>query len=66
VNRIVPRGGALAGAEALAGEIASRPWPAVRATKKVLVEQLDKPYRNGFLLEAQYLAQLVVDRKSGK
>jgi len=66
VNRIVPKGGALAGAEALAGEIASRPWPAVRATKKVLVEQLDKPYRNGFLLEAQYLAQLVVDRKSGK
>jgi len=65
VNRVVPKGGALAAAEALAGEIASRPWPAVRAAKKVLVDQLDKPYRNGFLLEAQYLAQLLVDRKSG-
>jgi enoyl-CoA hydratase/carnithine racemase len=63
VNRIVSKGGALAAAESLAGEIAMRPWPAVRAAKKVLVEQLDKPYRNGFLLEAQYLAQLVVDRK---
>ncbi len=66
VNRVVRKGGALAAAEALAGEIAARPWPAVRAAKKVLVEQLDKPYRNGFLLEAQYLAQLVVDRKAGK
>ncbi|HTD80950.1 MAG TPA: enoyl-CoA hydratase/isomerase family protein [Thermoplasmata archaeon] len=63
VNRVVPKGRALATAESLAGEIAKRPWPAVRAAKKVLVEQLDKPYRNGFLLEAQYLAQLVVDRK---
>ena len=65
VNRVVPRGDALAAAETLAGEIAKRPWPAVKAAKKVLVEQLDKPYRNGFLLEAQYLAQLVVDRKKG-
>ena len=53
-------------AEALAGEIAARPWPAVKAAKKVLVEQLDKPYRNGFLLEAQYFTQLMVDRKSAK
>ncbi len=66
VNRVVRKGDALRAAEALAGEIAARPWPAVRAAKKVLVEQLDKPYRNGFLLEAQYLAQLVVDRKAGK
>ena len=66
VNRVVPRGGAITAAAALAGEIAKRPWPAVRAAKKVLVEQLDKPYRNGFLLEAQYLAQLLVDRKAGK
>ena len=66
VNRVVPKGGALAAADTLAGEIAKRPWPAVKAAKKVLVEQLDKPYRNGFLLEAQYLAQLVVDRKAGK
>ena len=66
VNRVVPKGRALATADALAGEIAKRPWPAVRAAKKVLVEQLDKPYRNGFLLEAQYLAQLVVDRKKEK
>jgi len=65
VNRVVPRGRALSASESLAGEIAKRPWPAVRAAKKVLVEQLDKPYRNGFLLEAQYLAQLVVDRKKG-
>jgi hypothetical protein len=35
----------------------------VRAAKRVLVEQLDKPYRNGFLLEAQHFAQLAVDRK---
>ena len=66
VNRVVPRGGALATAETLAGEIASRPWTAVRTAKRVLVEQLDKPYRNGFLLEAQHLAQLLVDRKSPK
>ena len=66
VNRVVPRGNSLAAAEALAGEIASRPWTAVRTAKRVLVEQLDKPYRNGFLLEAQHLAQLVVDRKSQK
>ncbi len=66
VNRVVPKGRALATAESLAGEIAKRPWPAVRAAKKVLVEQLDKPYRNGFLLEAQYLAQLAVDRKKDK
>ena len=66
VNRVVPKGRALATAESLAGEIAKRPWPAVRAAKKVLVEQLDKPYRNGFLLEAQYLAQLAVDRKKEK
>ena len=66
VNRVVPRGGALASAEALAGEIAGRPWPAVRAAKKVLVEQLDKPYRNGFLLEAQYFAQLMVERNAAK
>jgi len=44
----------------------ARPWPAVKAAKKVLVEQLDKPYRNGFLLEAQYFTQLMVDRKSAK
>lgn len=37
---------------------------AVRATKKVLVEQTDKPYRNGFLLEAQCFAQLIADRAS--
>ena len=66
VNRIVPRGRALSAAESLAGEIASRPWPAVRTAKRVLVEQLDKPYRNGFLLEAQHLAQLAVDRKKEK
>lgn len=63
VNRVVPTGGAIAGAEDLARKIASRPWPAVRAAKRVLVEQLDKPYRNGFLLEAQHLAQLITDRK---
>ena len=66
VNRVAPKGGAVAVAEALAGEIAARPWPAVKAAKKVLVEQLDKPYRNGFLLEAQYFTQLMVDRKSAK
>ncbi len=65
VNRVVPNGGALAVAEELAGRIASRPWPAVRAAKKVLVEQMDKPYRNGFLLEAQYFAQLIADRRAG-
>jgi len=64
VNRVVPKGGAMAGAEDLARKIAARPWPAVRAAKRVLVEQLDKPYRNGFLLEAQHFAQLAVDRKS--
>jgi len=64
VNRVVPTGGAMAGAEDLARRIASRPWPAVRAAKRVLVEQLDKPYRNGFLLEAQHLAQLITDRKA--
>ena len=64
VNRVVPTGGAMAGAEDLARKIASRPWPAVRAAKRVLVEQLDKPYRNGFLLEAQHLAQLITDRKA--
>jgi enoyl-CoA hydratase/carnithine racemase len=66
LNRVAPKGGALATAETLAAEIASRPWPAVRTAKRVLVEQLDKPYRNGFLLEAQHLAQLLVDRKSPK
>ncbi len=64
VNRIVPRGGALAAAENLAQRIAARPWPAVRAAKRVLVEQLDKPYRNGFVLEAQHFAQLVAQRMS--
>ena len=63
-NRVVPTGGAIAGAEDLARRVASRPWPAVRAAKRVLVEQLDKPYRNGFLLEAQHLAQLITDRKA--
>lgn len=64
VNRIVPRGGALTAAENLAQRIAARPWPAVRAAKRVLVEQLDKPYRNGFVLEAQHFAQLVAQRTS--
>lgn len=63
-NHVVPDGRATAMAEAVATRIASRPWPAVRAAKKVLVEQMDKPYRNGFLLEAQYFAQLIVDRKA--
>ena len=66
VNRVVPKGRALAMGEQLAAEIASQPWTAVRTAKRVLVEQLDKPYRNGFLLEAQHLAQLLVDRKSQK
>ncbi|OGS50613.1 MAG: hypothetical protein A3K65_08520 [Euryarchaeota archaeon RBG_16_68_12] len=66
VNRVVPKGGAMAAAEELAGRIASRPWPAVRAAKRVLVEQMDKPYRNGFLLEAQHFAQLIADRNAAK
>jgi len=64
VNRVTPPGGAMAGAEELAQTIAARPWPSVRAAKRVLVEQLDKPYRNGFLLEAQFLASLLAQRKS--
>jgi enoyl-CoA hydratase/carnithine racemase len=66
VNHVVPDGRAMAMADAVAVRIASRPWPAVRAAKKVLVEQMDKPYRNGFLLEAQYFAQLIADRKTEK
>lgn len=64
VNRLAPDGGALAAAEMLAREIAARPWPAVRAAKRVLVEQLDKPYRNGFVVEAQFLASLLAQRSS--
>ncbi len=66
VNHVVPDGRALAMAGAVATRIASRPWPAVRAAKRVLVEQMDKPYRNGFLLEAQHFAQLLADRNSGR
>lgn len=64
VNRVTPPGGAMAGAEELARQIAARPWPAVRAAKRVLVEQLDKPYRNGFLVEAQFLASLLAQKTS--
>ncbi len=66
VNHVVPDGRAVAMADAMAARVAGRPWPAVRAAKKVLVEQMDKPYRNGFLLEAQYFAQLIADRRAGK
>jgi len=63
VNRVTPPGRAYAAAEELAATIAARPWAAVRAAKRVLVEQLDKPYRNGFVLEAQFLASVVAQRR---
>jgi len=64
VNWVAPVGTALEAAEELARGLAAKPPDAVRAVKRVLAEQLDKPYRNGFIVEAQFLSQLAHGRKA--
>ncbi len=59
VERVVPRGKALAAAMKTATEIASKPRTAVHAIKRALTEGEEKPYRNRFLLESQHSVQLL-------
>ena len=65
VNWVAPVGTAREAAEALARDLAAKPAAAVRAVKRVLAEQLDKPYRNGFIVEAQFVSALAHGRKAG-
>lgn len=59
VERMVPTGKAVEAATAVAEAIAQKPRSAVRAIKRALTEAEEKPYRNRFLLEAQYAVQLL-------
>ena len=66
VNSVAPAGTALDAAEELARGLAAKPAESVRAVKRVLAEQLDKPYRNGFIVEAQFVSQLAHERAAGR
>ena len=66
MNWVAPTGTALDAAEELARGLAAKPAEAVRAVKRVLAEQLDKPYRNGFIVEAQFVSQLAHERAAGR
>ena len=66
VNWIAPSGSAREAAEELARDLAAKPAAAVRAVKRVLTEQLDKPYRNGFIVEAQFVSQIAHARGAPK
>lgn len=59
VERVVPRGQALAAAMKTAKEFAAKPRTAVHAIKRALTEGEEKPYRNRFLLESQHSVQLL-------
>lgn len=59
VERVVPRGKALASAIETAQRLARKPRAAVRAIKRALTEGDEKPYRNRFLLESQHSVQLL-------
>jgi len=65
VNWVAPSGTAREAAEELARDLSAKSAQAVRAVKRVLAEQLDKPYRNGFIVEAQFVSQLAHGRKAG-
>ncbi len=65
VNWVAAAGTAREAAEELARDLAAKPAAAVRAVKRVFAEQLDKPYRNGFIVEAQFVSQLAHGRKAG-
>ncbi len=64
VSWVTPVGTAREAAETFARDVASKPVAAVRAVKRVLAEQLDKPYRNGFIVEAQFVSQLAHGRRT--
>lgn len=64
VSWVTPVGNAREAAETLARDLASKPAAAVRAVKRVLAEELDKPYRNGFIVEAQFVGQLAHVRRT--
>ncbi len=59
VERVVPRGKALAASVEVARGLAKKPRTAVRALKRALTEGEEKPYRNRFLLESQHSVQLL-------
>lgn len=59
VDHLAPTGEAIAEARTFAEAIAAKPRPAVRAIKRTVIEGEEKPYRNRFLLEAQYASQLL-------
>ncbi len=59
VNHLASAGEALNEAREFAEAIAAKPRSAVRAIKRAITEGEEKPYRNRFLLEAQYAAQLL-------
>ncbi|HYM38764.1 MAG TPA: enoyl-CoA hydratase/isomerase family protein [Thermoplasmata archaeon] len=59
VEHVTKKGEAMTKAIALARSFAEEPRAAVHAIKRALTEGEEKPYRNRFLLEAQYAVQLL-------
>lgn len=58
INEVVPAGGALEAARALAAEIAAHPRPAVEAIKHLLDHGADLPLERGYQLERDTLRWL--------
>lgn len=58
VNRVVPKGGALAAAKEMAGKIAENPVMSVRLIKRSVNEGRDMPLRAAIAYEAEMLALL--------
>lgn len=67
VNQVVPDGEELRAAKDLAMQILSKAPLAVKAAKRAIADSYEKPYRNGYVSESQWFAQLLTseDLKEG-